>query len=138
MTYDAKSKFENLIENAKYVRVNETHPIELYLGLDQVGKKTLRLNEKFEPQAVKSSAKIAVQQVKLGSGNTIMFGNSGDENIFYAFCNDLIETSVRCKSGEGYQFLLHRYAKWKKMFAGESSILSVNEVRGLLSELVFL
>ncbi|MCL1944392.1 MAG: PD-(D/E)XK motif protein [Firmicutes bacterium] len=138
MIYDSKAKFATLKEISKYIRVNEIHPLEIYLGLDQFGNKTLRLNENFEPQNVKSSAKIVIQQVKTQEYNSIMFINSGDDDIFYSFCNDLICTSTNCNVGFGYKFLLNRYTKWKKMFASNNSILSQNELSGLIAELLFL
>ena len=138
MSYDSKSKYVGLNENSKYIRVSEGHPLELYLGLDAHGHKTLRLNERFEPQSVKSSAKIHVQQIKFEEYNSILFTNTGDEDIFYQFCNDLINTSKICSSNEGYQFLLNRYAKWRKMFAGSKDTLSLNEIMGLIGELLFL
>jgi hypothetical protein len=138
MSYDSKLKFGALTENSKYIRVCEKHPLELYLGLDAHGNKTLRLNERFEPLSVKSSAKITIQQIKFDGYNSILFTNTGDEVIFYQFCNDLINTSRICEQHNGYQFLLNRYAKWKKMFAGNKDALSLTEIMGLIGELSFL
>lgn len=136
--YDSKIKFEILTENARFIRVDSTHPLELYLGLDSRGNKTLRLNEGFDVKPVKGSAQISIQQFKNDDFNSIHFSNTGEADIFYQFCNDLIDTSRTCALDNGYQFLLNRYAKWKKMFSGEKNILSLNEVMGLCGELLFL
>ena len=138
MSYDSKEKFSALRENSKYIRVSDTHPLELYLGLDSQGNKTLRLNEKFDIQPVKSSAKITIQQYKGEGINSILFSNIGEEDIFYQFCNDLIDTSSNCSPQSGYQFLLNRYSKWRKMFASNKDALSQAEIMGLIGELLFL
>ena len=138
MSYDSKSKFTTLRENSKYIRVSEEHPLELYLGLDSHGNKTLRLNGRFEIQSVKSSAKIKVQHYKDDKSNSILFSNIGEEEIFYHFCNDLIDAATVCNPRDGYQFLLNRYSKWKKMFAGNKDALSLFEIMGLIGELLFL
>lgn len=138
MRYDAKAKFLELTENSKYKRVNDEHPLEIFLGLDSQGNKVLRLNEQFEVQPVKSSAKIKVSQYKYAGYNSILFANIGDEEIFYQFCNDLINLSNICISQIGYQFLLNRYSKWKKMFASNRDALSQAEIMGLIGELLFL
>lgn len=138
MSYDTKKKFLELTENSKYKRVSESHPLEIYLGLDSNGNKVLRLNEKFEIQSVKSSAKIKVSQYKDSAYNSILFTNTGDDEIFYQFCNDLINTANICNPQTGYQFLLNRYSKWRKMFASNKETLSIAEIMGLIGELLFL
>ena len=139
MSYNSKDVFESLKENSKYVRVDESHPLELYLGLDSHGNKTIRLNESFVPKnGIKSSAQITIQQVKFPTHNSILFSNTGEDDIFYQFCNDLIDTSRNCKIGCGYQFLLNRYTKWKKMFSSDKKALDEKQIKGLLGELVFL
>lgn len=138
MKYNSKEKFLELSENSKYKRVNEVHPLEIYLGLDSHGNKVLRLNEQFEIQPVKSSAKIKVSQHNDVTYNSILFTNTGDDEIFYQFCNDLINTSNMCNTQIGYQFLLNRYSKWMKMFASNKEALSITEIMGLIGELLFL
>jgi len=136
--YDAKAKLEPVLENGKFIRVDAEHPLELYLGLDSKGNKTLRLNEQFEIKPAKGSAQISIQQFKNDGYNSIHFSNMGEADIFYQFCNDLIDTSRMCIPDNGYQFLFNRYAKWKKMFSGDKNALSLNEIIGLCGELLFL
>lgn len=138
MSYDSKIKFSTLSENSKYIRVDDSHPLELFLGLDSNGNKVMRLNENFDVQQVKSSAKINIQQYKDEQYNSILFINTGDDDIFYQFCNDLIDTSKICSPQNGYQFLLNRYSKWRKMFASNKEALTLIEIMGLIGELLFL
>lgn len=138
MLYNSREKFLKLIENSKYIRVDESHPLELYLGLDSEGNKTLRLNEKFDIQSVISSAKIAVHQYKDKNNNSLLLSNMGDDGIFFQFCNDLIDTSRKCEIEKGYQFILNRYYNWKKMFATNNELLSLQVIMGLIGELLFL
>ncbi|MDR3186782.1 MAG: PD-(D/E)XK motif protein [Christensenellaceae bacterium] len=138
MNYDSKEKLNSIKEISTYIRVDDNHPLDLYLGLDSNGNKTLRLNEKFVSKTVKRCAKIMIQQYSFDDHNSILFSNCGDDDIFYQFCNNLIEKSRSCPQKNGYQFLLNRYLVWKKMFASNKEPLSDLEIMGLIGELLFL
>ncbi len=48
-TNEIKDKFDEIKINSTYRRVSDSHPLELYLGLDERGFKTLRFNGNFDP-----------------------------------------------------------------------------------------
>ncbi len=137
-----KAKLESINQNSTYIRVSESHPLELYLGKNEKGYLTLRYNGNFVPTKVLSTNFIEIKQIKTSQGNSILFSFNSEENnsLFYHFCEDII-TETEKFTGEndnGYMEIINRYNQWKKMFTGNKKILSENEVIGLIGELMFL
>lgn len=137
-----KAKLESINQNSTYIRVSESHPLELYLGKNEKGYLTLRYNGNFVPTKVLSTNFIEIKQIKTSQGNSILFSFNSEENnsLFYHFCEDII-TETEKFTGEndnGYMEIINRYNQWKKMFTGNKKVLSENEVIGLIGELMFL
>ena len=70
---EIKDKFEAIKANSTYLRVNEQHPLELYLGLNEQGQKTLRYNGTFTPVKIVGNSLLVIKQVKTSSGYSILF-----------------------------------------------------------------
>lgn len=134
------NKFNSIFKNSEYIRVSAKHPLELYLGLNEKGLKTLRYNGIFEPIKVVGTNILEIKQVKTSEHYSILFSfNSNDEEvIFYKFCEDLINMTEGYNGDKGYNEIINRYNQWKKMFYGRSSLLNENEIMGLIGELLFL
>lgn len=141
MTKDEIIEIINSITaNSKYKRVNATHPLELYLGKTEDGYPTLRYNGQFNPIKVIGSNLIEIKQVKTSTYLSILFTYKGRDNkeIFYSFCEDMINQSETYSGNDGYVEIVNRFNQWKKMFHTNSKDLNENEIMGLIGELLFL
>lgn len=137
---EIKDKFEAIKANSTYLRVNEQHPLELYLGLNEQGQKTLRYNGTFTPVKIVGNSLLVIKQVKTSLGYSILFSFNSKENftLFYKLCEDIINQTENCTAQNGYVEIVNRYNLWKKMFYGRKDILSEEEIQGLIGELLFL
>ena len=57
-----EEKFAAIQGNSTYLRVSEDHPLELYLGLNDQGQKTLRFNGVFTPVKIVGNALLIIKQ----------------------------------------------------------------------------
>lgn len=135
-----EEKFAAIQGNSTYLRVSEEHPLELYLGLNDQGQKTLRFNGVFTPVKIVGNALLIIKQVRTASGHSILFSFNSKENftLFYKLCEDIINQTDACSPANGYVEIVNRYNLWKKMFYGRKDILSEDEIQGLIAELLFL
>ena len=139
-SYDSKSKFEEFSLDSHYLRVDENHPLELRIGLNDKGQKTLRFLGDFDRIQVKNTKSIEVKHLNVLGKICISFSLIDDDyiDLFYLFCNDIIDSSRGSTQKQGYTFILNRYEKWKGFSNTSRKYLSENEVKGLLGELLFL
>lgn len=137
---DIKRKFEEIHQCSEYIRVSETHPLELYIGKNEDGYLTLRFNDKFLPIKVVGNAILEIKQVKTTNYNSLLFCFNSRENLslFYGFCEDIINQTQNCEYSNGYTAIVNRYNQWKKMFSSSSTLLKESEIIGLIGELLFL
>lgn len=135
-------RFAEFSQPNKYSRVDAAHVLDLFIGLDEKGRQSIELRDKFTYRKVLSSGAIEVSQYKKEEYNTIRFSLTNTEvsGLFYKFCDDLIEqTRVLKEKSEGYQAIVNRYYQWKKLFtAGKSNLLTESEIMGLIGEILFL
>ncbi len=137
---EIREKIESIHTNSQYVRVNEEHPLELYLGKNDKGYPTLRFNGNFQPVKVLGNSILEIKQVKTSTYYSLLFSFTSEDNqsLFYNFCEDIINQTANYSGNDGYTEIVNRYTQWKKMFYGSSKLLSENEVLGLIGELLFL
>lgn len=135
-------RFKEFHEPNKYSRVDTDHILDIYIGLDDKGRKSIELREKFTYRKVLSSGAIEVNQYKKEEYNTIRFSLSNEDvsGLFYKFCEDLIEqTRSLTERAEGYQAIINRYYQWKKLFnASKNNLLTESEIMGLIGEILFI
>ncbi|MCR5837690.1 MAG: PD-(D/E)XK motif protein [Lachnospiraceae bacterium] len=135
-------RFDEFTQPNKFSRVDSEHILELYIGLDEKGRKAIELRDKFSYKKVLSSGAIEVNQYKKAEYNTIRFSltNNDISGLFYKFCDDLIDqTSMLKEKTDGYQTIVNRYYQWKKLFtSGKNTLLTEPEIMGLIGEILFL
>lgn len=135
-------RYKEFVYPSKFSRVDSNHILELHIGLDEKGRKSIELRAKYKPRKVISSGAIEVNQYKKDAYNTIRFSLCNEEisGLFYKFCDDLIEqTRGLTDESEGYQAIVNRYYQWKKLFTSKgNNLLSEYEVMGLIGEILFL
>ena len=137
---EVKEKLSLVMNNSQYVRVSDSHPLELYLGKNEKGNPTLRYNGAFQPVKVVGNSLLEIKQIKTANYNSLLFCFNSPDNLslFYSFCEDIITQTENYTGDNGYVEIVNRYNQWKKMFYGSSKLLSENEILGLIGELLFL
>lgn len=125
-----------------FSRVDNTHPLELHIGLDDKGRKSIELRSVFTPKKITGTSAIEVNQYKKDAYNTLRFSLCDGEmsGLFFKFCDDLIEQSRNIIDvSTGYQTIVNRFFQWKKMFvSSKNSLLTEPEIMGLIGEILFL
>ena len=131
---------KSITKNKYYKRVSDSHPLELYLGLNNNGNQTLRFNGDFNPINIQGTKYIEIKQVKTSNGNSLMFSyiSDNDVDVFYNLCEDLINSTIDCSTDKGYKTLVNRFKLWKKLFTNSPKDLSESAIQGLIGELSFL
>jgi len=130
-------------DNNSFKRVDESHLLDLYIGTDNLSRKTLFLISNTEPDAVTSSQIIDVitgqrKDNKWGISFTLL--DSKFEDIFNCFCSDIIESSrLITDKDKGTEFIRDRFTKWQLMLSKtRGDLLSHSVIKGLIGEMLFL
>lgn len=127
--------------NGKYVRVSSNHPIELYVGFNNDGLRTLRFNGAFIPvKSIKSTDYIKVTQFSYNKQFSILFSciQTQDYSLLNNFCEDMIDCTKNAKEDQAYHILVDRYNFWLKTFKRSRNLLDESQIMGLIAELLFL
>lgn len=137
-----KERFDTFTAPEYYSRVDTAHILELYVGLDEKGRKSIELRSKFNPRKVKGTSAIEVNQYDNQNYKTIRFSLTDEEisGLFYTFCEDLVEqTRILTDEKEGYNAIVLRFHQWKKLFvSSKKDLLNEAQIMGLIGELLFL
>ncbi len=138
--YDSKEKFKSLNKPSYYQRVDDKHPLDLLLGLNDNGQKSIRFIGQFDYKKIKSSRIIEVKHLQYNDKTILNFSllDIQYSDLFYLFCNDLIESSANTSEEQGYIFLVNRYEKWRTFGSNSRTFLTEHEIKGLIGELLFL
>lgn len=139
-SYDSKNKFKEFANNSYYLRVDENHSLELLIGLNDLGQKTIRLIGNYKREKIKSTKTIEVNHFMLQDKIILSFSLQDNDysDLFYLFCNDIIDSSRNINPEDGYIFIMNRYEKWRGFGSFSRKYLSESEVKGLIGELLFL
>ena len=139
---DISAQFEKFVRPEYYSRIDNTHILDLFIGLDEHGRKSIELRSHFVPIRVSGTSAIDVTQYKKPEYNTIRFSLKDDEisGLFYKFCEDITEqTRTLAHEKDGYKAITNRFFQWKKMFvASRNAVLTEPAIMGLIGELLFL
>lgn len=132
--------FDKVVSKSSYYRIPDEYPLNIRLGRDGNGNYCIRFIGKFDKRKVKSTKNIEVGFFSLLDENVVSFSllNSYYQDIFYLFCNDLVEYSKHIKTEHGFQYIINRYEKWRVFSSYKREYLSENEIKGLIGELLFL
>lgn len=137
-----KEKFDAFNKPEYFSRVDPDHILELHIGLDDKGRKSIELRYPFTPVKVTGTSAIDINQYKKPEYNTIRFSLKDDDmsGLFYTFCEDIIEQTSGLKNEkDGYKAVTARFFQWKKMFVlPKNEFLSEPEIMGLIGEILFL
>lgn len=137
---EIEGKFKSIKGKSQYLRVSDTHPLELYLGINEDGNYTLRFNGIFSQIKILGNDLLKIKQIRMSNYNSLLFSFNSQENVslFYHFCEDIINKTSDYCGNNPYAEIVNRYNQWKKMFYGVTSTLSEPQIIGLIGELYFL
>lgn len=139
--FRSQERFQNLEKPHFFIRVDDVHPLDLMIGINAKGQKTIQFSGTFGIKRIKGTSSLEVTQFSTGSISKIRFSLTEDtaKDLFYKFCDDLVESSRDVgDSNGGYIFLVNRFLKWKKMFVVKNQLLTEQQIMGLIGELLFL
>lgn len=129
-------------QNDAYKLAKIEHPLGLMLGMNKDFNPSLLFISNTKPSSIPNSSAIDVYVgLRKDKQYAIIFSLLNDKYIelFSYFCMDMINSSINCKKEDGAHFLCNRYLLWKKMLErSRSTLLTDNEVKGLIGELYFL
>ena len=140
---DIKTIFDAIDHLDTYQRVNSTHLLDLYVGIDDTARWTLLLISEYQPLKVASSRMILVKSGRRPDKKwSLSFSLVDDsyKDMFVLFCEDIVSSSACIKNKEkATRFVGKRYKEWREMLANaRGNLLSPAEIKGLLGEMYFL
>ncbi len=142
MYEEIKEKFDALKNHKGYIRINSTHPIDIYLGLNELNQKSFVIITSGELENIESSKLInAVIRQREDGRIYISFEllDNKMSDLFYKFCLDIIESTKDIPESNIVSFINKRWNDWGNLFKNPiNTILGEKEIKGLLGELVFL
>ncbi|PGC94863.1 PD-(D/E)XK motif protein [Bacillus toyonensis] len=136
--WDSLSSYNN-----GFIRIDAEHPLEWYIGFEDINQKSLLLVSDFEPNIAHSSKSIMLSIRQRADGKWALcfrLIRSEQEDVFIRLCSDLIEASrEQGNDVQGLEFVARRYGQWTKLMEIQrTGLLSENEKKGLIGELLFL
>jgi hypothetical protein len=144
MSSSVLDKVEQLLEHAQlesYSRYDSEHPVDIFLGIDDQGRKSLVVTLKASRARAVSSKTIAVSFfVRPDGRSSLRFSLEDDDlkDIFYKFCEDVIESARNGNSTDGFSPIIRRWETWIGFFQKAPLPLSESEIIGLIGEILFL
>ena len=139
---DIRSQFSAFSRPEYFSRIDDEHILDLHIGLDEKGRKSIELRSMFKPVKVTGTSAIDVTQYAKPEYNTIRFSLKDDDmsGLFYKFCEDIIEQTKDLKNEkDGYKAITTRFFQWKKMFVlSKNTFLTEPEIMGMIGEILFL
>lgn len=143
MYEEIKNKFENFYNTKdNFIRINATHPIDIYLGITDFQQKSLVIIANGNINDIESSRFIKTE-IRKREDNKIYLSftlmNDSMNDLFYKFCQDIVESTADVSENEVISFIAKRWTDWTKLFMNPiNSLLNENEIKGLFGELIFL
>ena len=130
-------------------RIDHTHPLDMFWAQDHTGHylfvyefaaedelSNINLPNLVGIQSFYSSAKDGLAKNRL----VLLLNEQSNWEIFYSLCNDLIEATREVKNAAAaVQIILRRLARWQEFLKNKrSEILTEEEIKGLIGELLFI
>lgn len=138
--FNSKLKYKSIIQNSYYLRVDDMHPLELLIGINDNGEKTIRFIGNFVKNKIKGTKSIEINHFSYKDKLILSFSLVDEEyvDLFYLFCNDLVDSSRDVSQEMGYTYLVNRFERWRSFSGLTRKYLSESEIKGLMGELLFL
>jgi hypothetical protein len=124
-----------------YSYYDETHPLDIIIGIDEYGRESIIIRNEFSPSKIKKTNAIDISMTRYKEQFQLGFHllDKNMKSIFFKFVEDLVETTKELKTENSMEYICERYELWKRLFYnGKNETLSESQILGLLGELVFL
>lgn len=129
-------------EHRAFLRVDETHPLDLYAGIDLDASRVLLLVTDQRPSDVPPPGAVDVTVHEREDGTwalIVRLAKAELATLFGRLCEDLIETTRATTKRDGANVLLRRLQRWRRLMEPRHErSLTERELRGLIGELWFL
>jgi hypothetical protein len=126
-----------------FKRIDDTHPLEWYIGYEEIDQKTILLLTNFKPSNISSSKSINVSSGQRHDGKwavSFRLIKNDNEDVFIHLCWDIIESSRDKSTGqEALDHTIERYNKWLKLMEHQRpDLMDESNRKGLIGEMLFL
>lgn len=140
---DVKSCFLQANGMNSFQRVDESHILDIFLGIDSMSRFTMFFICDDEPSQLTSSQMVSVfvgQRSDGRWGTSFALNDNTFLDIFFHLCSDIIESSRTVPSkASGASYVGKRYSQWQDMLSKyRGGVLAETEIKGLIGEMVFL
>jgi len=130
-------------------RIDESHRLDLYWARDHLGRYLFvyEIPHDDAPATVQMPNLVGVDTLYMPPGGSIptarlvlVLNETGNWELFHALCNDLVRaTSGSADSRQAVDTIIRRLNRWQEFLRKQrSDILTVEKIRGLIAELIFL
>lgn len=125
-----------------FKRFDAVHPLDFYLGLDSEDRSLLLFVTVEEPPIQLDMRAVSLKKIPRDDGRwslLLILEDARLTELFALLCEDLIEHSRFIGKYSPLDFVLRRLNSWRHFFErAESTLLTLNEIRGLCGELACL
>lgn len=129
-------------ERPIFRRADETHPYDIYVGIDADGAPVLMLLSSRSAEQLPRLKSLAVSQNIRHDGRFALLITLSAQELVHPFsyvCDDLIEGLRHVHPpGQAVAFLLARLQNWRRLLEGTKRRLSHEELLGLIGEILLM
>lgn len=130
-------------EGQFFQRIDDSHPLDIYIGKESSGEPVLLLvTDKTPPPSHEYQAIHLLSRTRNDHRWAVLFKLVRPElvKVFFLLCDDLIESCRQVGAGDDpVARLMARFTRWQRLLdRGHDGLLSELELRGLMGELLFL
>jgi len=128
-------------ERPVFRRVDNTHPHDIYLGIDSNDAPLLMLLSSTSVRQVPRLKALHVSQNIRSDGKMALLVTLANHELLHPFryvCDDLVESLRHYAAADEAEFLIRRLEKWRRLLEAGKRGLSHSEILGLSGELLFL
>ena len=124
-----------------YQLLDGNHPVDIYIGYEELNQKTLLILNAREFVDLPSSKSIIAHNFQRADGSwaiSFRLVQIKNEDVFIRLCWDIIESS-RDEKKDAVGYIVGRYLKWQKLMAHQRpDIMDTSRQKGLIGELHYL
>lgn len=126
-----------------FKRLDIEHPLECYLGYQDIDHKVIMFLTASEPKKLPDSKSILPEIRHRGDGRwtlTLKLLRNAQEGVFETLCSDILLYSTSAQDEEcALKLIEQRYRQWHRLLQNQKkSLMDESSRKGLLGELLFL
>jgi len=137
-----ESKFNQISNHNRMIRVDDKHPLDFFIGLNETGFLVLILNSNFQIKSMQGNKIIDIRVFNKDNQYhlAITLKDFDFKKIYYDFIDDLIiHSNEELPIETLIKRVINRIYLWKAAFKPTASnLLTESVIRGLVGELYFL